>query len=192
MKASLNPFSSRHIESLLYSPTTLIWDEIMERLSSLNNRAVIVGREGTGKTTLLEEIGKKLKLSGYEILYYRLDQKDQKPISYFIKNLEKNLLKKYAILLDGPDKMSYFSWKLCCLKTRKAGAFIATSHKPGYFPILLTTNTSPELLHKLICQLLKNKDMISLAEIQRLFDFHKGNIRLIFRELYDKWADKFI
>ncbi|MBI9077456.1 MAG: hypothetical protein JEZ02_18765 [Desulfatibacillum sp.] len=188
MKAHSNPFASRHIESLPYIPTGMEWRHIMDRLHSLKGRGAIVGPKGTGKTTLLEELERRLAKKGFRVSLVRLNQEDKKPNKEEVRRIFAGFTPQSALLVDGAEQMPWLAWKAFALKARKAGIFIVTSHTPGLLPTLVETATSPELLRTLANQLLPKESPLYPAQALSLFNAHQGNIRMALRELYDMWA----
>jgi len=187
MKSRDNPFASRYIESLAYQCLTLKWEEIMQRLPALKYRAAIIGPEGTGKTTLLEEIGEKLKQKGLNAFYFRCDKKT---FHRTISEVKRTSSSDSAFLIDSAEQLNWLVWKQLYFYIKKAKAVIICSHKKGRLPTLLTTSTTPALLYNLALELVGEKQMPPRQEINRLFSSHHGNIRLAFRELYDSWATR--
>ncbi len=58
--AKNNPFATDKVLQIRYMPQTCTWDELLARLESMHYRAAIVGADGTGKTTLIEDIAQRL------------------------------------------------------------------------------------------------------------------------------------
>jgi len=201
MNSRNNPFASRHVESLAFQYPDISLEEIMTRLKELNYRAAIIGPEGSGKTTLIETIGEKLRQDGFKTVYVRFDEENKKIKRDFFNRNPKNRITGHAFLVDGAEQLSWLDWKRFCLQTKNAKAVIITSHAETrmmrrmmrpmmrMMPALLNTTTSPELLYDLVLKLVGKKDMVSRQEISRLFESHHGNIRLAMRELYDIWSD---
>ncbi len=59
--AANNPFTQQRLEQLAYRfPDGLDWESNLTRLHFLNRRACVVGARGTGKSTLLRELHRRL------------------------------------------------------------------------------------------------------------------------------------
>ncbi len=190
MKARNNPFSSRNVEALTFRHAYIRFHEIMHRLKNMSYRASIIGPKGSGKTTLIEQIGKELAGEGFHIKHLCLTIEKSKLSRSFLRNFYADLSPNDAILLDGAEQMPWLQWIFFNLKTKKAGALIITSHIPGLLPELLHTSTSPDLLHGLVFELLGKDAMISRSYLENLFFSHNGNIRLVLRDLYDTWSER--
>jgi hypothetical protein len=61
MRARDNLFSADRVLQVRYRLEGITWEELLRRLERLGYRAAIAGEEGTGKTTLLEELGARLE-----------------------------------------------------------------------------------------------------------------------------------
>jgi ABC-type hemin transport system ATPase subunit len=79
MRARDNPFATVHVHRIRYRFDGLTWDQFMERLAQWNYRGAIVGPEGTGKSTLLEDLRPRLAERGFEPLALRLTQETPRP-----------------------------------------------------------------------------------------------------------------
>jgi hypothetical protein len=65
MRARDNPFSTDRVLRVRYRPQGVTWDALMARLEALGWRAAIVGPEGAGKTTMLEDLQPRLAARGF-------------------------------------------------------------------------------------------------------------------------------
>ena len=188
MRAQDNPFASRNMDSLPYIPVTTDWSRIRDRLRCLNGRGAIVGPKGTGKTTLMEAMERRLTLEGYNVSLFRLSQDRNLLPREETREVFSGLTGQSALLLDGAEQMSWLAWKACAFRARKTGILVVTSHAPGLLPTLVETTTSPQLLQALANRMLPRDSFLDLTQAQALFQTHHGNLRLAFMELYDVWA----
>ena len=62
--AKNNPFATDRVLQIRYTPQTCTWDELLARLEAMHYRAAIIGADGTGKTTLIEDIARRLAEQG--------------------------------------------------------------------------------------------------------------------------------
>src|SRR5687768_9283988 len=72
MRARDNPFSTDRVLKIRYRPRGWTWDGLLARLASLDYRAAIVGPEGRGKTTLLQDLEPHLTARGFGVKHLRL------------------------------------------------------------------------------------------------------------------------
>jgi len=158
-------------------------DEILAVLAGQDHRGAIVGPHGSGKTTLLEELADHLT---ERIVWVRLNAESNRPFSTAHDVLRHKPGPEHTILIDGAEQLSPWSWWLFHHRIRAAGTLIITSHQSGRLPTLYECTTDPTLLGKLVAELAP--DMVETVDLEALFHRHQGNIRLCFRELYDRCA----
>lgn len=178
MRARDNPFASDRVERLRYRlPDALTWDGLLERLASLRFRAALVGPHGRGKTTLLEELARRLSARGFRVRTVTLRQ-DERRVDW---NRLRGLGAQDVLLVDGAELLGRIAWLRVRLSCRRAGGLIVTSHRPGLLPTLLECETTPGLLAELARELTGEE-----LEVGELFARHGGNVRMAFREMYDR------
>jgi hypothetical protein len=159
MKPRENPFRTERVLTLRYRFTEDDWTRFLARLRASDYRGAIVGPEGSGKTTLLEDLGRRLA---------RLPPEERG---------------EKVVLVDGFEQLSWLERRRLL---QRAPRLVVTSHGPCSLPTLLETRTSPELLRSLVHEL---QPGISAQSLDRAFFRHNGNLRLVFRELYDRCAN---
>src|SRR4051812_12242240 len=64
MRASQNPFRTQRLHTLNYQVHDCSWNELLQRFSESEFRGAIVGRHGSGKTTLTLELARRLRDAG--------------------------------------------------------------------------------------------------------------------------------
>lgn len=170
-----NPYTSDRILRLRYRPQTASWDDLYSRLHALNHRAAIVGPEGTGKSTLLEDLEPHLSDKGFRTHRLRLNLENRRPPTEF---WSQTFGQQDILLLDGAEVLSRPLWWRLRLQTRASGLLI-TAHRPGFLPTLLETATSPQLLNELLGELGQ-----TIPDAELLLHSCRGNIREAFRQLY--------
>ena len=72
MHARDNPFSTARLQHIRYRFQAGSWDGFLEDLKQRRYRGAIVGPEGTGKTTLLEDLEPRLRDLGFTPVRLRL------------------------------------------------------------------------------------------------------------------------
>lgn len=178
LRARDNPFASDRVERLRYRlPEGWTWDRLLERLADLRFRAAIVGPHGRGKTTLLEELARRLSVRGFRVRTVTLRQEERKVDWSRLRGLEAD----DVLLLDGAELLGRFAWLRVRFRCRRAGGLIVTSHRTGLLPTLLECSTTPELLAALVREL-TGEDV----EVAELLARHDGNVRMAFWEMYDR------
>lgn len=167
MRARDNPFRAARVEGLKYR-LDIPWQALVERWMSLGRFGAIVGPPGSGKTTLLEGFAEVLRARGERVQLARL--RDGEP-----PELEAGAV----ALLDGVEQMDRTRWRILRLRLPAA---VITLHTPHLLATLWECRTTPELLDGLLEEL----GASAWRETgRRLFVQHRGDLRAVFRALYD-------
>ena len=189
MRARDNPFAVQRLHAVSYRLSGLTWEEMLERLAALRFRAALVGPHGRGKTTLLEELARRLTERGLRTRTVMLHEGDRRLSASQRGMLFRGLTPADVLLLDGAEQLGRLAWLEVRTRSRAAGGLVITAHRPGLLPTLHECHTTPELLAGIV------EDLAGVEEAQRLPDAgellarHGGNVRDTLRELYDLCAD---
>lgn len=179
--AKNNPFATDSVLQIRYMPQTCTWDELLARLESMHYRAAIVGADGTGKTTLIEDIAHRLTEQGLSCRSIFVTMDIPVPPGKINEILDGEGFN--VLLIDSADHLKRFVWHLIKRKiNRKNAGLVITSHKPHMLPTLIECSTTPKLLKEIVAGLSPQTDDKLLENLYRK---HKGNIRDALRELYD-------
>jgi hypothetical protein len=182
-----NPFATCHLERIPFRfPEGMDWDVLLKRLESLKWCASIVGGNGVGKTTLLEQLVPRLEARGFEPVMFRLQTESSVKEKDRLGDKLREVKAPGFILLDGAEQLSTRQWLSIRGAASQAAGFIVTVHRTSRLPVALEVETSAKLLQKLVGDLTAGKLPEGEAEI--LFHRHHGNLRECLRELYDRWA----
>ena len=190
MRARDNPFASDRILQIRYRPQTGSWDQLLERLAQMDYRAAVVGPEGTGKTTLLEDLGDQLALRGFTAKPLRLDEEQPEFEPDFLDEFFAAVTPRDLLMLDGAEQMGRLAWFQFRRRARAAGGLVITSHRPGRLPTLLECATTPALLAEIVTDLLGSERAVAALDLRELHERHAGNLRHALRELYDVYAEQ--
>ncbi len=181
MLARENPFRSDRIESLRYEMPPAEWDDLFAQFQAHGRRGALVGPEGVGKTTLLEDLAPHLRHMGLQPRFIRLNrhQADWKTL---LDGLNGGVAEIDAILLDGAEQLSGLQWLYFRWRTRHAGAVVVTSHVTGLLPTLRACPACETLFGEFVARLSGN----ACADIDpgQVFRAHRGNMRESFRTFY--------
>lgn len=190
-RARDNPFASDRVLSLLrYRPQGLNWDGLLARLHQLDYRAAIVGLDGTGKTTLLEDLAPHLLQLGFDPRSAFINGNVGRLERCDARRLFHALTPQTILLIDGADHLGAVAWWRVRWHARRAGGLVITSHFEGLLPTLLITDTSPALLEDLVRRLIGDEPLLAGTDLRALFRKHRGNVREALRELYDRYAGR--
>lgn len=207
VRARDNPFATDRLEALGYrSPRTgepLDLEPLLARWESLGRRGAIVGPEGSGKTTLLDDLETALEARGHPVRRLRaeagsgrlVEERDRDRVVRLEDPAEDQT--RTILVIDGADRLT---WRVRRRLRRaagrgrasRAGGLLVTSHRPGLLPTLTECATSPELLERLVAELVGSSGATperALPPATALHARHRGNLRLALLELYDRWAE---
>lgn len=188
MRPRDNPFRTGRLERLPYRLPGITWDELDARLAASGRRGAIVGAHGTGKTTLLEEWGGRLRGAGWVTRRLRCDAENRSFPRGVLRVWLGRVSSREIILFDGAEQVSLPMWWGFRHRSRRAGGLIITTHRAGRLPTLIECRTSAELLAELAAELLGGRDPSVPATARDLFERHGGNVREALRAWYDRLA----
>ena len=163
-------------------------EDLLDRLRASGMRGALVGGEGRGKSTLLEELGGRLAGGGYTIhrIALRGGERSLPPGSLLAG---RPLAPDAALLLDGAEQLSLSGWWRLRWRARRAGAFVVTTHREGRLPTLLRCETSPALLRDLLDTLAPHRPT-TFPSAEELWKRHDGDVRQALFEAYDAWSGR--
>ena len=188
MRARDNPFSTDRVLRVRYRPQGWTWDHLLARLKELDYRGAIVGPEGHGKTTLMEDLALHLEAQGWGVRHLRLTREKPKFDRAFLRDFFDRLTDRDVILFDGAEQMGRLAWWWFKRRAGVARGLVITSHRAGLLPTLVVCETNPALLEGIVDDLIPGApDTRRIAD--SLFRRHRGNVRDALRELYDVHAD---
>lgn len=184
MKASENPFRSVEVAKLRYRIGAPELQSMAMRAIDADTACAILGPEGTGKTTLLEDLGEQLNRIGKSIVWHRLTNQSS--------NSERRAVVKRLIearsdsiqLLDGGEVLGTRAWWLIRKATRRNLRLIATLHRNRGLSILHGTEPNWDVARDLVHKLHQTDDILATA--RGAFEASGGNVREVFRACY--WA----
>jgi energy-coupling factor transporter ATP-binding protein EcfA2 len=192
LTAKENPFAAHRIEALSFQFLHGDWELRLRRLEKLDWRASIVGPKGSGKTTLLLELKQKLHDAGEisdsltQVHYCFVGRTERDRLAQAVEinsAIEQNLM----LLIDGIER---FTWRQRRnILRNKSSKMVVTAHRPVGLPVWLHNRTSPELAQTLLRHLIDNPEPWIVDQCDSLFQKHRGNIRDVFRSLYDEMAN---
>lgn len=183
MRARDNPFTAQRIHGLRYRLDAAGWQDLLERWQNLGCKAALVGSHGGGKTTLLDELARRLASDGWRIRRGVLHRGESSLTSDQRTTLFGSLKADDLVLLDGADELGTVEWWRFRRAVRGAGGLLVTSHGEGRLPTLRRCLTSSNLLADLIGEL-HPEAKCDQPTAAALFRRHRGNLREALWELY--------
>ena len=180
-----NPFRVERVHAFRYRPQRISWEAIIENLQQLRMRGAIVGPEGTGKTTLLEDLEQRLIAEGHVTRWLRMRRDTRSAACSLVRETLRRSKRHEILLVDGAEQIGSMTWRRFAARARKQAGLIVTVHSPGRLPTIVECTTTPALLEEMVRDLAPEWFDLLAPELPRLFERHAGNLRLCIRELYD-------
>ena len=182
MRARDNPFATDRVLRIRYRPQGWTWAQLLARLEALNYSGAIVGAEGRGKTTLLQDLGGRLAQQGFGVKHVRLTQERPAFPRGFYRDFFQDVSRRDVLMFDGAEQLGRVGWWRFIRASRRARGLVITSHRAGLLPTLVECATSVPLLRGIVDDL---HPVGADLPVDALFQRHRGNIREVLRELYD-------
>ncbi len=188
LPARANPFRADRIEALRYRLDEAQWRTLLARFVAHNRRGLLVGPHGSGKTTLREELERRLRAEGLDVRSLVLGD-DRRVTWANLRTLIADADARTIISLDGIDRIGAVWWWRLRQATRRVGGILATSHVRGRLPVLHRHETSAALVRDLVGELTDAATATALHDrCAALFERHRGDVRACLRSLYDEVA----
>ena len=183
-----NPFCSRNIRP---GATPFFFNDgenaesLVRRLQENGWRGEIVGRHGTGKSTLLAALVPALHDAGRKILLVELhDGQRRLPL-----DLERQCRSEpfNLLIVDGYEQLSRWSrFKLKRLCRRHGWGLLVAVHESVGFAEIHRTCVSEELAAKIVEHLMEERTPpFGRDEISAAFARHRGDVREMLFDFYD-------
>lgn len=188
MRARDNPFSTDRLQQIRYRFQDCSWEQLLQRLEKMKYRGAIIGPQGTGKTTLLEDLEPKLRDLGFTPMRLRLTEQAPRFSPVMQQMLDSRITSRHILLFDGSEQMGWMAWNRFRWRHREAGGLIITRNRSGRLPALFKCTTSSQLLGEIVGELLEDRSRVDAALMQKLFRRHRGDIREALKDCYDRLA----
>jgi energy-coupling factor transporter ATP-binding protein EcfA2 len=185
MLARENPFSTSKIKKIPYQWVAMSPAWLFTRLQENKFRGCILGNHGSGKSTLLRALKELIESKGL-----RTDEifiNDEKRIGFIplIQQLVSAHHSSSILLIDGADLLSRLCWVIVRVLSFNMAGIVVTSHERKLLPLLWHCVPQESVVRDIAGRLTEGQLQV---DIDILFAKHSGNIREIFRELYDEYS----
>ena len=179
MRPADNPFRTERIDRLRYRLAGVTLDDLAARFVALGRRAAIAGDHGAGKSRLLATLADHLEERGRPSLRIRCGR-DRLPSAAHLAGR--------LLVADELDQLSRLRRRLLLARAARAGGLLAAVHRiPRDLPLLHRCTVDASLVADLVRDLTGAPPPPDLAPLLR---DHAGNVRALFRHLYDRAADR--
>lgn len=190
ISAKDNPFMVQRTDAIPFDFLETHFEDIgafAKHVETFNFRGAILGGHGRGKTTLLGDL--KSYLYNQEIdceLVFLPRQIDEQQTA--VASLVRRGQGGAIVMVDGLERLPFFARQRLIARSKSFAGFIATTHRSGRLRTLIRCHTSSGTLTAVLDALELNRpEIVVLAKA--LLSKHKGNVRLVLRDLYDQYAD---
>jgi hypothetical protein len=150
MRARDNPFSTDRVLKIRYRPRGWTWDELLDRLARMDYRAAIVGPEGRGKTTLMEDLEPHLRAKGFGVRRLCLTRERPAFDARWLREFFAAATSNDVLLFDGAEQLSRLGWWRFRRMAKPARGLVITSHRSGMMPTLVECATDAGLLRGIV------------------------------------------
>ncbi|TWT58196.1 hypothetical protein KOR42_15670 [Thalassoglobus neptunius] len=189
MRARANPFRSENIDNLEYRFDEGSLGELIASMEQSGFRGAIVGRKGTGKTTLLRDLFRELQRRQIPVTLLRLQDDGSRRNLRKFRETMKDLPATHILLLDTAGLLNWWDWRRVQEESQKLRGLVISCHRPGRMPTLHTCQSTPRQLIR-FTRSLAGEEACSEARLAQLFRRNRGNIRECFRELYNHFSEE--
>jgi ABC-type cobalamin/Fe3+-siderophores transport system ATPase subunit len=185
-----NPFSSDRVLAIGYIHSEGNWNNLLKRAKDLNYRVAIVGPKGSGKTTLIKGLARRLPRIGFKPVL--LSGKKIGSIGLFSLLGPNPIIdsgEELFLLIDEADMLPAFRKLLIRIMAGRWGGIAMACHKGRFLPTLCVTGPDIEILRKALNELVGKdaaKDIWPMA--QSIYKARNGDMRETFRDLYDIYS----
>jgi hypothetical protein len=183
----VNPFSTRFVEpgALPFRfPTTDCLDTLVGRLEETGGWGQLIGPHGSGKSTLLATLLPALR--AWRRRGVVLNTTNRKLPSWVWKPLPKRCL----LVIDGYEQLGFVTrWRLQRHCRQHGAGLLITAHRSLGLPTLYRTEVTVATATAVIASLIPSEGAWVLADfdIAARLRHHRGNLRELLFELYDRW-----
>lgn len=185
-----NPFATRYIRPgalpFLFPPSVSA-ESLVADFAQRGWRGAIIGPHGTGKSSLLLALLPEFERQGRKLIQQQL-QGGQRALDWTALARQR-WTSATLVIIDGYEQLSL--WQRLLLRARcyqRGAGLLVTAHQPVQLPTIFTTQPTPELVQRIVQQLvLAGDDRITPGDVAAAFARQRGNIRETLLELFDQY-----
>jgi Cdc6-like AAA superfamily ATPase len=191
LPAHLNPFRVDRVARFRYRlPAGTNWAGLINRAAQPGFVGAIVGPHGTGKTTLLDDLGERLAQTGRQCIKAFINADSAPPSRAELNRLANRARDADAILLiDGAGHLSPLVRRRLRVGVGPAAGLLVTAHRSlRRFQTLVRTMPRADVLAEMVADLAPDLADAIEPDVATRLRAHRGNVRDVIRELYDDVA----
>ena len=190
-----NPFSTRFVQpgAIPWLATDISLRAVLFRLYDVDNRAIICGPHGSGKSTILSHLASVAQREGLKVHCLRIRSWiDAIRVMRVFATINP---KQSLVSVDSWELLGFLGGFLCQFADFRGLCVVVTVHERPWWnnwPVLLHTKADDKtfrlLVHELMTKYAGSKTIeFSGAMLRDVFQRHSGNLREGFFELYDHY-----
>ncbi len=186
-----NPFRTARIDHLRFRLVTTTWDQLTARFDALGRRVAVVGDHGAGKTRFLATFAAHLRDRGRPTWSVRATHTPPPTAAEVDGRI---------VLVDEVDALPWATrWRWRRRLRAAAGVVIARHAPSATLPTLHRCSPDAALVAELVAELVTPRPEAAtapsiaapaVADLAALLARHRGNVRAVFAELYDRAAGR--
>jgi hypothetical protein len=159
------------------------WEELLEKLESLDRRGAIVGDDGRGKTEMLEDLLGRFSGRGFRFRGVVLSPGERRLSDDQREILFASLQPSDFLWVDGADALSRLSWLRVRRESRPAAGLVVTASREGLLPTLYRWNAEAYVLSQIVRDATGEGTERFGLRAEDLVRRHHGSLREALREL---------
>ena len=180
-----NPFSTRFVQpgAIPWLATDISLRAVLFRLYDVDNRAIICGPHGSGKSTILSHLASVAQREGLKVHCLRIRSWiDAIRVMRVFATINP---KQSLVSVDSWELLGFLGWFLCQFADFRGLCVVVTVHERPWWnnwPVLLNTKADDKtfrlLVHELMTKYAESKTIeFSGAMLRDVFQRHSCNLR---------------
>lgn len=199
--APINPFSTRY-----YRPGTIPYmfasgtenespAKLFDRFLEAGRKGQLVGKEGTGKSTLLRELESVARRLDYEVIHVQLREDSRRMPPGWWRTTGPCPAEERILFLDGAEQLGRLAFLLLRLRCRALGiGLLITTHHPLGLPALrqhaVDEEQAREITRRVLAACPSAPPLVAPEEITVALKRSAGNMREALFVLYDLYEER--
>jgi hypothetical protein len=186
MRPQDNPFAMARLEQVLaFRPDWIgeSWDSLLARAEAARGTLAVVGRHGTGKTTLLDAMATRMAARGHPVvrMFFNATTRSLASDSHSLPRDIGDTI----VMLDGDAHLSLIDRARLGYRLAAARLVLCTRHRRGFLPVFMRLVPDSALLHRCVLEAAGHHYPQLAPLLDPWFHAARGNIRHVLRHCYD-------